>query len=105
LAAAAVTLVVAFFVWVVMVASGAAISVISVGLATICAGFFVNYAVEATDKFIGRTVTHDHSNTDGTSSLIAAWIRKAERQVEGNIQANWNYLMYKMSADYREIQF
>lgn len=105
LAAATVTLVVVAFLAIAMFFMGAAVPVIVVGAVTIFAGFIANYAIEAIDKSIGRDVTHDQSNTDGTSSIIAAWSRKASEQFQERIHGNWNYLMRKMSIDYQEIKF
>jgi type VI secretion system secreted protein VgrG len=78
---------------------------IAVGAVTIFAGFFANYVIEAIDKSIGRAVTHDESNSDGTSSIIAPWLRNAGNQIPEKIHQNWTYLMHKMSADYQEIKF
>lgn len=105
LAAALATLITAIVVWFVMVAFGAAVTVILVGAATIFAGILANYAVEATDKVLGQAATHDPSNTDGTSSTITPWLRKAGHQVQEKINENWNYLIYKMRSDYSEVVF
>lgn len=105
LGAALVTLAVAGLVLFAMVSAGVALPVIVIGIATIGFGFLVNYGIEATDKFIGRTVTHDQSNTDGTAAIIAPLMRKFGNAIEERIHENWNYLMYKMSRDYQEIKF
>ncbi len=105
LTATLVTVAVAGIVWFAMIIIGAAIPVIIIGATTIVVGFFVNYAVEATDKLIGRTVTHDPSSTDGTTAIIATWMRDFGNTVEEKIYGNWHYLMHKMSNDYREIIF
>jgi hypothetical protein len=101
LAAAVISLVVAAIVWAVMIVFELALATIAIGVITIVVGFIANYAIEATDKFAGRVATHDPSNTDGTASVIAPWIRKAGNMIE----ENWHYLMYRMSKDYQEIQF
>jgi O-antigen ligase len=101
LAAAVISLVVAAIVWAVMIVFELALATIAIGVITIVVGFIANYAIEATDKFAGRVATHDPSNTDGTASVIAPWIRKARNLIE----ENWHYLMYRMSKDYQEIQF
>jgi hypothetical protein len=105
LAAAAVTLVVVAFLAIAMFFMSAAVPVIAVGAVTIFAGFFANYVIEAIDKSIGRAVTHDESNSDGTSSIIAPWLRNAGNQIPKKVHQNWTYLMHKMSADYQEIKF
>lgn len=105
LAAAITTLVAAIIVWLVMIVFGAAIPIIAVGAITIGAGFIVNYLVESTDKLVGRTVTHDQSNTDGTASIIANWMRESGNSAMERFHQNWKYLMYKMTKDYQEIAF
>jgi uncharacterized protein (DUF779 family) len=105
LAAAATTLAVVAFLAIAMFFMSATVPVIAVGAATVIAGFFANYVIEAIDKSIGRAVTHDEANSDGTSSAIAPLIRRASNQVQEKIHQNWEYLMYKMSSDYREIEF
>lgn len=105
IAAAATTLIVAAVVCFVMLVVGAAIPVILVGGLTVLTGFLANYYVEAADKLAGRTITHDQSNTDGTSSIISSWMRNAGITTRERIYQNWNYLMYKMTRDYQEITF
>lgn len=105
LAAAATTLIVAAIVCFVMMVTGAAVPVILVGAATILAGVLANYHVEVADKIAGRTITHEQSNTDGTSSLIASWMRNVSTATQERIHKNWLYLMYKMTKDYQEITF
>lgn len=105
LAAAITTLVAAIILWLVMIAFGAAIPVIAVGAITIGVGFIVNYLIESADKLVGRTVTHDESNTDGTSSIIACWMRESGNSAMERVHQNWNYLMKKMTRDYQEIAF
>jgi hypothetical protein len=105
LAAAAVTLVVVSILAFLMFALGISLSVIAVGAITIVAGFLANYAIETADKAIGRAVTHDDSNADGTSSIVAGWIRNAGAEIHAKIHQNWSYLMHKMSVDYQEIKF
>jgi hypothetical protein len=105
LAAALTTLFVAAIVWFLMFLFGATLTVIMVGALTIGVAVAVNYGVEAIDKLIGRSVTHDQTNTDGTAGVIVPWIRKAGDMVTEKIHENWSYLMYEMSADYKEIQF
>lgn len=105
LAAAITALVVAIVVWIVMISLGAAIPVIAVGAITIGAGFIVNYLIESADKLAGRTATNDQSNTDGTASIIARWMRESGNSAMERVHQNWNYLMHKMARDYEEIAF
>jgi hypothetical protein len=105
LAAAATTLVVAAIVCFVMFVLSAAVPVILVGATTIVTGIVANYYIEAADKLAGRTITHDQSNTDGTSSIIASWMRDVSVSTQERIHKNWNYLMYKMTRDYQEVLF
>lgn len=105
LTAAVTTLVAAIIVWLVMIAFGAAIPVIAVGAITIGAGFIVNYMIESADKLAGRTITHDQSNTDGTASIIANWMRESGNSAVERFHQNWRYLMQKMTKDYQEIAF
>lgn len=105
LAAAITTLVVAIAVWLVMISFGAAIPIIAVGAITIGAGFIVNYLIESADKMVGRAATHDQSNTDGTASIIAHWMRESGNSAMERLHQNWSYLMHKMTRDYREIAF
>jgi hypothetical protein len=105
LAAVMVTLVVVAFLALVMFFMGATVPVIAVGGVTILAGLAANYVIETIDKSAGRAITHDQSNSDGTSSILAPWLRKTAAEMHEKIRRNWNYLMYKMSADYREIIF
>lgn len=105
IAAAATTLVVAAIVCFVMLVVGAAIPVILVGAITVFTGFLANYYIEAADKLTGRGITHDQSNTDGTSSIIASWMRSFGTDAQERIYQNWNYLIYKMTRDYQEIAF
>jgi hypothetical protein len=100
-----VTLIVAALVWLVMVAAGVAVPIIVIGALIIGAGVLVNYVVEAGDKYIGRTATHDQSNTDGAASVIASWTRDASHAIQEKVHQNWQYLMHKMSSDYREMTF
>lgn len=99
-AASIVTVIVAAIVWIVMIGFELAMGLIMVGVITIGVGFLTNYAIEALDKSAGRFITHDQSNTDGTASAIAPWMRK----VGHTIQENWRYLMNKFPKDYQEIQ-
>jgi hypothetical protein len=78
---------------------------LAVEAVTIFAGFIANYVIEAIDRSIGRAVTHDESKSDGTSSIIAPWLRNAGNQIPEKIHQNWTYLMHKISADYQEIKF
>jgi hypothetical protein len=105
LAAAATTITVAAIVCFVMMISGAAVPVILIGTMTVVAGFLANYFVEAADKLAGRAITHDQSSTDGTSTVVALWMRDAGASAAQRIHENWNYLMYRMSRDYQEIIF
>jgi hypothetical protein len=105
LTAVATTLAVAAIVCFAMVVAGAAMPVILVGAITIFAGFLANYSMEAADKLIGRAITHDQTNTDGTSSIIASWMRNIRTSAQERIHQNWNYLMHKMTGDYQEIIF
>lgn len=105
LVAAVTTLVVAAIVWLVMIAFGAALSVIAVGAITIGVGFVANYLIEAADKLAGRTITHNQSNTDGTASTVSQSMREAGNLAVEKIHSNWYYLMHKMSRDYQEIAF
>jgi hypothetical protein len=105
LAGALVTLAVAAIVWLVMIIFGAGIPVIVVGALIIGVGFLVNYVVEAADKAIGRTATHDSSNSDGAASVLAAWGRKFGHAIQERAYDNWHYLMYRMSNDYKEMKF
>jgi hypothetical protein len=76
-----------------------------VGVITIGVAFAVNYEIEAADKLVGRAITHDQSNTDGTAAIIAPRMRAVGNAMVEKIHENWQYLMYKMSADYQEIRF
>lgn len=105
LTAAITTLVTALIVWLVMIVFGAAIPVIAVGAITVGVGFLASYLTESADKLAGRVITHDESNTDGTTSIVAQQMRKYGNQSLERIIHNWNYLMQKMSNDYQEIVF
>ncbi|MCS0632645.1 hypothetical protein NX786_25245 [Telluria mixta] len=105
LAAAVTTLVVAIIVWLVMIALGAAIPVIAVGAITIGVGFVANYLIESADKLAGRVLSHDQSNSDGTASIVAHWMRETGNSAIQMVHQNWNYLMHKMVNDYQEIVF
>jgi len=105
LAAAITALVVAIAVWLVMISFGAAMPIIAVGAITIGAGLIVNYLIESADKMVGRTVTHDKSNTDGVASIIAHWMRESGNSAMEQFHQNWSYLMHKMTSDYQEIAF
>jgi hypothetical protein len=104
-AAAATTLIVAAIISFVMLVVGAAVPVILVGAITVFTGVLANYYVETADKLAGRTFTHDQSSTDGTSSIIASWMRSFSTTTQEKIHQNWNYLMHKMTRDYQEIAF
>lgn len=99
--AAAVSVAVSAFVSFFMVLLGIGVSVIVIGVITIIAGFSLNYVIEAADKSAGLAITHNSSNTDEVASAVAPAIREAGRVVE----SSWDYLMSKMSGDYREIRF
>ncbi len=101
IAAAIVVAIVALVIFVAMVGLGASLPVLAVGALTVAAGVAVNYAVEAVDKALGRAATGDKSNTDGLSSAIAPYLRKAGKE----IQAGWEYLMQKFPSDYQELIF
>ena len=105
LTAAVTTLVTALIVWLVMIVFGAAVPVIAVGAITIGVGFLASYLTESADKFVGQVITHDDSNTDGTTSIVAQQMRKYGNQSLERIISNWKYLMQKMSNDYQEIVF
>jgi hypothetical protein len=105
LAAAATTIAVAAIACFLMMISGAAVPVILIGTMTVVAGFLANYFVEAADKLAGRAITHDQSSTDGTSAVIALWMRDVGASTLQRIHENWNYLMHKMTSDYQEIIF
>jgi hypothetical protein len=105
IAAVLVALAVAAIVWIIMIALTGTIPVIAVGVMTIGAGFFVNYLVEAGDKFVGRAITHDQANTDGAASVIAPALREIGHSIQEKVYGNWQYLMHRMSSDYREIVF
>ena len=105
LSATITTLVVAAIVWLAMIAFGAALPIIAVGALTVGVGLLANYLVESTDKLVGRTLSHDPSNTDGAASVIANWMREAKNSTLERVHQNWNYLMRKMVNDYQEIVF
>jgi|GEM_PF-1721188 len=105
LAATITTLVVAAIVWLVMIAFGAALPIIAVGALTLGVGIVANYLIESADKLVGRTLSQDQSNTDGTASIIANWMRESKNSTLERVHQNWNYLMYKMANDYQEIVF
>jgi hypothetical protein len=105
LVGAVTTLIAAVIVWLVMIAFGTAIPVIAIGALTLGIGYIVNYLVESADKLAGRTITHNESNTDGTASIIALWMRESGNAAIQRIHQNWNYLMQKMTRDYQEIAF
>lgn len=105
LAAAIIALVTAIIVWLVMIAFGAAIPVIAIGAISMGIGIVANYLIESADKLAGRTLTHDESNTDGTASVIAEWMRKTGNSALERFEQNWRYLMHKMTRDYQEIIF
>lgn len=101
IAAAIVVAVVAVVVLVAMFAFSASVPVLLVGALTIAVGLLANYAVEAVDKALGKAATGDKSNTDGLSSAIAPYLRKAGKE----IQDGWDYLMKKFPNDYQELIF
>jgi hypothetical protein len=105
IASAATTLIVAAVLFFVMMVIGAAVPILLVGITTIFAGILANYFVEAADKRIGQTVSDDQSNTDGTSSIIASWMRNIGTAGYIRVHHNWNYLMNKITKDYQEIIF
>jgi len=77
------------------------VSVLLVGALTICIGTVVGYLVEAADRKLGQVVTGDKTNFDGSSSIIAPYVRKFSSMVE----SSWAELMKKFPADYLEIGF
>lgn len=100
-AAAIVVVVVAAFVMLALALGAATVPVIVVGAVTVAAGFVINYAVESADKALGRVVTGDAKNSDGLSTAITPYLRKAGKQIE----ETWNYLMEKFPTDYSELTF
>ena len=101
ISAAIAVAVVAALVMFIMVFFEIAVSVMVVGFITICIGTVVGYAVEAADRKLGQVVTGDKTNTDGSSSFIAPYVRKFGSMVE----SSWAELMKKFPADYVEIKF
>ena len=81
LAAALVVAVVALFVMLVIAAGAATVPVIAIGAVTVAAGFAINYAVEATDKALGRLATGDQKNGDGLATVITPYLRKAGKEI------------------------
>jgi hypothetical protein len=61
--------------------------------------------IESADKLAGRILSHDPSNTDGTASIIAHWMRESGNSAIEKFHQNWSYLMHKMTNDYQEIAF
>ena len=88
-----------------MFSFSAAVPVIFVGAITVSAGILVSYGVESVDKSLGRTLTNSNTSTEGTSSIVSAWIRSASYQAQARIKDSWIYLMYQMTRDYQEIEF
>jgi hypothetical protein len=105
LSAAITTLAIAVTISAVMFAFGAALPVIAIGAIALAAGFLVNHIVESADKVVGRSITHDQSNTDGTTPILAQWMRDIGSSTQERIYQNWSYLMHKMTRDYQEIAF
>lgn len=99
--AALVTAIVALFVVGAMVLAGLSISVLAIGILTIATGVLVNYAVEAADKKLGKIASSDETNTDGLSSVVAPYLRKAGEAISDS----WDYLMEKFPNDYKEWSF
>lgn len=100
-AAAIVVVVVAAFVMLALALGAATVPVIVVGAVTVAAGFVINYGVESADKALGRLVTGDPKNSDGLSTAITPYLRKAGKQIE----ETWDYLMEKFPTDYSELTF
>lgn len=103
IAASATVLAVAAVIFFVMMIGSAAVPVIVVGILTLIGGIVANYFVDSADKYLGRQLTGDETNSDGSSTAIASWMRNISHSTQERIQVNWNYLMYKMSKDYQEL--
>jgi hypothetical protein len=101
MAAAIVAAVVALIVVAIMAAASISISVLAIGALTVAIGIGVGYAIDAGDKMLGRAITGEKNNTDGLSSVVAPWLRKAGQEIE----ACWDHLMKKFPNDYSEISF
>lgn len=100
LAAVLVAAVVAVIVIAVM-AAGVAVTALAIGAVTVLLGFAANYLVEAVDKRIGRAVTGDVKNTDGSAAAVAPWLR----DIGNSISVNWDYLVSKMPNDFKSLNF
>jgi hypothetical protein len=61
----------------------------------------VGYGVEAVDKRIGKGVSGDPKNTDGSAYFVAPWLRDVGKA----ISENWDYLKSKMPIDYKDLSF
>jgi len=101
IAAALVVAIVALIVMLAMAAFAGSVPVIVVGAVTVVVGLIVNYGVEVVDKIAGRAATGDKSNSEGLSSVVAPYLRKAGQQ----FHESWEYLRSKFPNDYMELSF
>jgi hypothetical protein len=99
--AAIVAILVAAFVFAVIAGAKIALGALIIGGLTIGLGFVVGYGVEAVDKRIGRGVSGDPKNTDGSAYFVAPWLRDVGKA----ISENWDYLKSKMPIDYKDLSF
>lgn len=92
-----ISLAVAVLVFAVMFLGAAALSVLVVGGVTVAVGVVVNYLVEAADKKLGKALTGDTKQSDGSSAALAVKLREV-----GNIvQRNWFVLSEMSPSDYQ----
>lgn len=103
LAASVTTLVIALMISFIMMFAGVAVPIILVGAATIIGGILASYIIDAGDQKLGRHLAHGESSSDGTSTHLASWMRNIRYSAQERIQINWNYLIYRMSSDYKEL--
>jgi hypothetical protein len=99
--AAIVAILVAAFVFAVIAGAKIALGALIIGGLTIGLSFVVGYGVEAVDKRIGRGVSGDPKNTDGSAYFVAPWLRDVGKA----ISENWDYLKSKMPIDYKDLSF
>jgi hypothetical protein len=99
--AALVVVIMALMMMFIMAAATASVPVLLVGVITVAVGVGVNWVVEAADKSLGRAASGDKTNTDGLSSVVAPYLRKAGKE----IGESWDYLKAKFPKDYMEFNF
>lgn len=96
-AVALVVLVVAAIVLFFMFFIGLGLSVLVVGILTICAGIGVNYSIELVDKVVGANL-QGRNGKAGSS----AWLAEHLEHWNKTIQESWQHLMKKFPKDYQE---